>query len=373
MYIGIPKEIKQKECRVALTPYGVKTLTNHEHKVYVEKSCGAALCFFDEDYIRAGAVICDTPEEVYEKSDMIVKIHAPQVSEFHLLKKNQILFSSTDLSKNKELTVELLNKKITCVSYETIQKEDGSFPLIFQMSEIAGKVTVQLAAYLLQTNTKGSGVLLGGVTGVPGGRVLIIGAGTVGYNATRTAFGLGADVYVTDININKLRKIENTTGLNVKTFLLNEAVLEDVIKDTDAVICAIQMPDERLPIIVTEKMVKSMKKGSVIIDTTTDKGGVVETMDRITTIDNPYFEKYGIIHSSVDNIPNFVSKTSAVSITNAVMKYVLETAETGIINAIKEDKELSKGVTVFNGAITNQDVANALNKEYTELSGFVGF
>lgn len=372
MNIGIPKETKLKEFRVSVTPYGVRALAK-EYKVFVEKSCGETVGFFDEDYVQAGAVICESAEEVYEKSDMIVKVNAPLSSEYHLLKKNQILFASLNLADNKELTTELLNKKITSISYENIQKEDGTFPLMLPMSEIAGKMSVQLATDLLQTNNSGAGVLLGGVTGVPSGTVLIIGAGTVGFNAARAAFGLGADVYITDINIDKLRKIENTVGLNVKTFLLNEPMVEDIIKRADAVICAIHLQDKKLPIIITEQMVKSMKKGSVIIDTTMDKGGVVETMDRITTIDTPYFEKYGIIHSAVDNIPNFVSRTSTIAVTNALMKYLLKTAEIGVINAIKEDKELAKGVVTFNGAITNPDVAETLNKEYTELSGFIGF
>ena len=373
MIIGVPREIKSKENRVAITPYGVRHLVKNNHTVYVEKSAGANVGFTDDNYKAEGAIICDNAEDIYKKAEIIVKVQAPQSSEYKLLNKNQILFSSLHLDINRELTKELLNKKIISISYEAVQSEDGKLPLLIPMSEIAGKMSIQVASNLLQNNNNSSGILLSGVAGVPSGKVLIVGAGTAGYNAAKLACGIGADVYVTDIDIEKLREIEEKPNLNIKTFLLNEAMLLDITKEADVVICAVLARDKKLPIVITEEMVKGMRKGSVIIDISIDQGGVVETMDRITTIDNPTFEKYGVIHYSVENMPSCVARTATIAMTNASMRYLEKIAEVGIINAIKDDLSLARGVTTFNGKITNKKIASLLNLDYTEISGFIGF
>ena len=373
MIIGIPKEIKSKEDRVAITPQGVKILTNRGHKVIVEKSAGIGSGFEDEEYKHAGAMIANTPDDVYSLSEMIVKVKEPQPSEYKLLKKNQILFTFLHLAVEEALTNELLNKKITSIAYETIENDKGERPLLIPMSEIAGKMSIQIAANLLENRNNGAGILLGGIPGVPAGRVLIIGAGHVGINAAKIAVGMGANVSIADINTNALRRVDDIFGSKVKTYFAHESTIREVIKDADVVIGAVLIPGHKAPCIVTEDMVKSMHKGSVIVDVSIDQGGIVETMDRITTIDNPYFEKYGVLHYSVTNIPGSVARTSTIALTNETIKYLGEIAEYGIINSMKNNASLAKGINTYNGKLTNKGVADSLNIEYTELSSIIGF
>ncbi len=372
MIIGVPKEIKNMEDRVAITPFGVKELAV-SHRVIVQKSAGTGSGFSDEEYKNAGAMIAETADDVYSLSDMIVKVKEPQPAEYNLLRKNQILFTYLHLAVEEALTNILLEKKITAIAYETIQKENGELPLLVPMSEVAGKMSVQIAANLLENRNHGSGILLGGIPGVSPAKVLIIGAGNVGINAAKIAIGMGADVSIADIDLSKLRAADNIFGSRIKTYISNFSTLEKLVKNTDVLIGAVLIPGYRAPRIITENMVKSMKKGSVIVDVSIDQGGIVETIDRITTIENPYYEKYGIIHYSVANIPGSVARTSTVALTNETIKYIRKIADNGVINAVKQDKSLEKGLNTYQGKITNKGVAKALNLDYSELTSIIGF
>lgn len=373
MIIGVPKEIKIMEDRVAIAPHGVGLLCNDGHKVLIEKSAGSGSGFSDEEYIREGAIVIDSAKEVYAGADIIVKVKEPQPSEYQLLKKNQILMTYLHLAVEKALTKDLINKKITSIAYETIQTEDGKLPLLTPMSEVAGKMSVQIAANLLENRNNGAGILLGGIAGVPAGKVLIVGAGNVGISAAKIATGMGANVSIADIDINKLRYVDDFFGSKVKTYVSTKTNLKELVKDTDVLIGAVLIPGYKAPCIITEEMVKSMHKGSVIVDVSIDQGGIVETMDRITTLDNPTYEKYGVIHYSVANIPGSVARTATIALTNESIKYIREVATDGIVEALKRDKALAKGVNTFNGKLTNKGVAEALNLEFTELPSIIGF
>ncbi len=373
MIIGIPKEIKTKEDRVAITPQGVRALVKTLNKVIIQKSAGTGSGFTDEEYENEGAVIVNSAEEVYFDADIIVKVKEPQLSEYKLLKKNQIIFTYLHLAVERALTNELLDKKVTSIAYETIQTENGELPLLTPMSEVAGKMSVQIAANLLENRNNGAGILLGGIAGVPAGKVLIIGAGNVGINAAKIAVGMGANVSITDIDTQKLRLADNLFGSKIKTYISNEYMLKELTKDTDVLIGAVLIPGYKAPCIITEGMVKGMKKGSVIVDVSIDQGGIVETMDRITTHDNPYFEKYGVLHYSVANIPGSVAKTSTLALTNETVKYLENIVNKGLVEAIKTDTSLAKGINTYKGKLTNKGVAEALNMEYTELPSLIGF
>ncbi len=373
MIIGIPKEVKSKEDRVAITPQGVKLLVADGHKVIIEKDAGKGSGFTDEEYINEGAVILNSPENVYGDSEIILKVKEPQPSEYKLLQKKQIIFTFLHLAVEKALTKELVNKKITGVAYETIQTPDGVLPLLVPMSEVAGKMSVQIAANLLESRNKGAGILLGGIAGVPAGKVLIVGAGSVGLNAAKIAVGMGADVSIADINVNKLRQADNMFGSKIKTYISNEFNLHELAKQTDVLIGAVLIPGYKAPRIITEEMVKNMKRGSVIVDVSIDQGGIVETIDRITTHENPTFEKYGVIHYSVANIPGCVARTSTIALTNETIKYIRNIVNKGLIEAVKTDASLAKGVNTFKGKVTNKGVAESLNYEYTELPSLIGF
>ena len=373
MKIGIPKEIKVKEDRVAITPQGVSILAKQGHTLYIEKSAGVGSGFSDEEYKNAGAVIFNSAEEVYENAEIIVKVKEPQPSEYKLLKKNQILFTYLHLAVEKELTKELINRKVTSIAYETIQTKDGRLPLLVPMSEVAGKMSVQIAANLLENRNKGAGILLGGIAGVPAGKVVIIGACSVGINAAKIAVGMGANVSIVDVNTDKLRHVDDMFGSKIKTYVSNEYTLKELVKDADALICAVLIPGHKAPILITEEMVKSMRKGSVIVDVSIDQGGIVETIDRITTIDNPSFEKYGVVHYSVANIPGSVARTSTIALTNETIKYLSAIVNNGLIEAIKADFSLAAGINTFNGQLTNKGVAEALDMEFTELPSIIGF
>lgn len=373
MIIGVPKEIKNNENRVALTPAGVSPLVKNSHTVYVQKDAGVNSGFSDEQYIEQGALILNTIEEVYSKSDIIVKVKEPQPSEYSLLKKGQTLFTYLHIAVDKELTEVLLEKEVTGIAYETIQTEDGQLPLLTPMSEVAGKMSVQIAANILEKHNGGSGTLLGGVAGVAPGKVVIVGGGIVGVSAAKIAVGMGADVSILDINLNRLREIENIFGSRIKTYMSNSYNLENQVKKADVLVGAVLIPGKKAPHLITEKMVKSMQKGSVIVDVAIDQGGIVETMDRITTHDNPTFEKHGVLHYSVANIPGAVARTSTIALTNATLSYLLKLANNGIIQSIKSCPELYKGVNTFKGKLTNEAVAESLGFKYSELSMLIGF
>lgn len=373
MIIGIPKEIKPMEGRVAATPESVYYLVKNNNKVLIEKGAGINSGFEDIEYEKAGAIIIDTAQELYDKAEMIVKVKAPQPSEYNLLRKNQILFAFLHLAVEKSLAKELIKRKVTAIGYETIQREDKTLPLLVPMSEIAGKMSVHVAANLLEKRNNGRGILLSGVAGVAAAKILIIGAGNVGINAAKIATGFGCDVTVVDIDTDKLRYIDNLLGRRIKTYMSTPRLLEEEVKTADVVIGAVLNPGHKAPCLLTEEMVKSMKKGSVIIDASIDQGGIAETEDRITTLNEPAYEKYGVIHYCVENMPGSVPRTSTIALTNETIKYISKVTKQGIIEAIKSDKTLAIGVNTFSGNLTNKGVAEALDIEYRELPSLIGF
>ena len=373
MIIGVPKEIKPCEYRVGMTPDGVKSLLRFGHSVLVETNAGMGAGFTDEEYKTSGAVLVESANEVWDKADIIVKVKEPQPSEYPLLKKNQILFSYLHLATDARLTAELLDKKIISIAYETLQTDDGELPLLIPMSEIAGKMSVQIAASLLEKSKNGKGILLGGVPGVQRGRIVIIGAGHVGVNATKIAVGLGAEVSVLDINIHKLRRLEERFGTSINTYLATQDNIARLIKKADALIGAVLVPGAKTPCLISEEMVKSMPEGSVIIDLSANQGGMIETMDNLTTLDNPTFVKYGIIHYCVDNIASAVSRTATMALTNETRRYLEKIAQKGLIGAIKNDSAIGRGVNTYDGKLTNGAVSNSLDVEFTQLTELIGF
>lgn len=373
MIIGIPKEIKNWENRVSLTPSGAKTLIAKGHKVLVQTTAGEGSGFTDEEYKAVGAEIIPTIEEVYNKSEMIIKVKEPQESEYEFLKEGQLLFTYLHLAVEPKLTQALLKHKVNGVAYETIQLENGELPLLTPMSEIAGRMAVQIGATYLEKPHGGRGVLLGGVPGVMPADVVIIGGGVVGLNATKIAFGMGANVTVLDLNLNRLRYFDDIFHGKVKTLMSNGSNIELCTTYADLLIGAVLIPGAKAPHLVTEAMVKKMKKGSVIVDVAIDQGGIVETIDRVTTHENPVFEKHGVMHYSVANIPGAVARTSTIALTNATLPYALKLANQGFIKAIKSSQELAKGVNTCHGHLVSKPVAESLGLEHTELSMIVGF
>lgn len=364
MIIGVPKEIKNNENRVALTPAGVYELVNNNHNVIIEKSAGLGCGIEDKAYIEAGAVLADSHEEVFEKADMIVKVKEPLESEYKLFRENQTLFTYLHLAPNRELTEALVQSKVTGIAYETVQVENGSLPLLTPMSEIAGRMSTQIGANLLLKYNGGMGVLLGGATGVLPAEVLIIGGGVVGLNAAKMAVGLGARVTIVDINKQRLSYIDDVFMGRVSTIVYNQYAISELVKKADLLIGAVLITGARAPKLVTNDMVKTMKKGSVIVDVAIDQGGSIETIDRVTTHDNPCYEKYGVIHYSVANMPGAVAKTSTYALTGSTLPYIVSIANKGVERALMEDESLMKGLNTFRGHITYKAVADSINTPY---------
>lgn len=373
MIIGIPKEIKNWENRVSLTPAGAKVLIAKGHKVLVQSTAGIGSGFTDEEYSKIGATIIPTIEEVYKKSDMIIKVKEPQKSEYSLLKEGQLLFTYLHLAVEPELTKALLKHKVNGVAYETIQTTKGELPLLTPMSEIAGRMAVQIGATLLENPHGGRGVLLGGVPGVMPADVVIIGGGVVGLNAAKIAFGMGANVTILDLNLNRLRYFDDIFHGKIKTLMSNSSNIELCATYADLLIGAVLIPGAKAPSLVTEDIVKKMKKGSVIVDVAIDQGGIVETIDRVTTHENPVFEKHGVMHYSVANIPGAVARTSTIALTNATLPYALKLANEGFVKAVKSCEELAKGVNTCQGQLVSKPVADSLGLDHTELSQIIGF
>lgn len=373
MIIGIPKEIKNWENRVSLTPSGAKTLIDNGHSVLVQSTAGDGSGFPDEEYLSVGAKILPTIEDVYSKSEMIIKVKEPQESEYELLKEGQLLFTYLHLAVEPKLTKALLKRKVNGVAYETIQTAKGELPLLTPMSEIAGRMAVQIGASFLEKPHGGRGVLLGGVPGVMPADVVVIGGGVVGLNATKIAFGMGANVTVLDLNLNRLRYFDDIFHGKVKTLMSNSSNIELCASYADLLVGAVLIPGAKAPSLVTEAMVKKMKKGSVIVDVAIDQGGIFETIDRVTTHENPVYEKHGVMHYSVANIPGAVARTSTIALTNATLPYAVKLANQGFVKAVKSSEELAKGVNTCQGHLVSKPVADSLGLEHTELSMLIGF
>lgn len=360
MIIGVPKEIKNNENRVAVTPAGVHDFVQAGHQVIIEKSAGVGSGISDKEYIDAGAQVLETAAEVWE-ADMIYKVKEPLAAEYNLLKEGQILFTYLHLAREPELTKALMARKVIAIAYETIQLDDGSLPLLVPMSEVAGRMAVQIGAHFLEKTFGGKGILLSGVPGVLPAKVTIIGGGIVGTNAAKIALGMGADVIIVEKSDKRLRELDDLFGGHVKTLMSDTFNIRSSVRQADLLIGAVLIPGARAPHLVKKNMVKSMAPGSVIVDVSIDQGGSIETIDRVTTHSNPIFEKYGVIHYSVANIPGAVARTSTYALTNVTLGYALELANKGFRKAIQENPALRKGINVVNGRLTCKAVAQSLN------------
>lgn len=364
MIIGVPTEIKNNENRVALTPAGTYALAKAGHKVVIQSGAGNGSGICDEEYIQAGAQMLAGISDVYSEADLIVKVKEPLESEYELFKEGQSLFTYLHLAPNPSLTKALLRKKTAGIAYETVQLPDRSLPLLAPMSEVAGRMSVQVGANMLQKYNGGRGILLGGVPGVQPAEVLIIGGGVVGLNAAKMAVGLGARVTIMDINKSRLSCLDDIFSGRVSTLIYNEYNAAEAVKTADLLIGAVLVPGARAPKTVTVEMVKTMKKGTVIVDVAIDQGGSIETIDRVTTHDTPCYEKYGVIHYSVANMPGAVPRTSTFALTGVTLPYLLQLANKGVEKALLENKPLFAGLNTYDGQVVCKSVAESLSMEW---------
>jgi len=369
LIVGVPKEIMNNEYRIAVVPAGVRALIENGHKVLLERSAGEGSGMSDEEYLQVGAEIKQSAQAVFEEAEMIVKVKEPLPEEYNLLNEGQILFTYLHLAPALELTKALLAQKVIGIAYETVQLADGSLPLLVPMSEIAGKLSIQVGAYYLQRENGGSGVLLGGVPGVRAGNVVIIGGGTVGTNAAKVALGMGAFVTILDINIDRLRYLSDILGGKLTALASNTSNIEAAVADADLVVGAILIPGAKAKKLVTRDMIARMRTGSVIVDVAVDQGGCFETSVP-TTHDNPVFTVDGVIHYCVANIPAAVSRSSTFALTNATLPYILKLADLGCEKALRTDASLRKGLNVFKGKLVHKPVAESLGLQYTSLETF---
>lgn len=364
MIIGIPKEIKVHEYRVGATPSLVEKLANFGHRVLVQKNAGRKIGFTDENFMNAGAEIVSEPKEIYE-SDMVLKVKEPQPSEYPFLRKGQILFCFLHLASDPIQTEALLKKEVIGIAYETVIDERGTLPLLEPMSEIAGKIAIQVGATSLQINNGGKGILLGGVPGVLPAKVLIIGGGSSGTEAARVALGMGADVTILDTNLQRLRSLNFYFGDKLKTAYSTKLMIEKLLPEIDLVVGAVLIPGKKAPKLITDQMLDLMSPGSVLVDISIDQGGCFET-SKPTTHDMPTFIHKGIVHYCVTNMPGACSKTSTEALINASSNYVVKLANLGVKKALNEDSNLRMGLNVCLGKVTCKPVAIDLGYEYTD-------
>jgi len=366
MIIGVPKEIKVGEKRVGIVSSGVSAFVAHGHKVLIEKGAGLGSGISDEDYRRAGAKIMSSAKQVWEQADMIIKVKEPLENEIQMCRPGQILYTYLHLASNEALTHGLLKQQIIGVAYETIQLEDGSLPLLTPMSEVAGRLSVQVGARCLEATYGGIGILLGGVSGVKPAKVVILGAGVAGSNACVIAIGMGAHVTVIDINPARLRYMQDIMQGRLTTLMSNRANIVEEISQADLLIGSVLVPGAKAPRLVTKDMIKNMKPNSVIVDIAIDQGGCIET-SKPTTHDNPTYRVNDVIHYCVTNMPGAVPRTSTYALTNVTLGYGLMIADLGIDNSIAQDKALRKGVNLYKGKITYKAVAEAFNMNWEEI------
>ncbi|MGN7469505.1 alanine dehydrogenase [Brevibacillus sp. SAFN-007a] len=366
MIVGIPKEIKNNENRVAITPAGVAALVQNGHAVRIETGAGLGSGFTNEDYTAVGAEIVPTAADAWA-ADMVMKVKEPLPAEYGYFREGLVLFTYLHLAPEPELTRALIDKKVIAIAYETIQLDNGALPLLMPMSEVAGRMSVQIGAQFLEKPYGGKGVLLGGVPGVPKGEVVVIGGGIVGTNAAKMALGLGANVTIIDVNADRLRQLDDLFQGRVQTLMSNSFNIANAVKKADLLVGAVLIPGARAPRLVTEEMVKAMTPGSVIVDVAIDQGGSIETIDRITTHDNPTYEKHGVIHYAVANMPGAVARTSTLALTNVTVPYAVQLANKGYAQAIRDNRALAKGVNVIDGQVTYKAVADAHNLPYVSV------
>ncbi|WP_078394338.1 alanine dehydrogenase [Shouchella patagoniensis] len=362
MIIGIPREIKNNENRVAITPAGVVALTKAGHTILVEQNAGVGSSFEDTDYATAGATIIAEAKDVWAKSDMIMKVKEPLSSEYVYFREGLILFTYLHLAAEPELAQALVDSGVIAIAYETVEV-NRTLPLLTPMSEVAGRMASQIGAQFLEKLKGGKGILLSGVPGVKRGKVTVIGGGVVGTNAAKIAVGLGADVTLIDLSADRLRQIDDLFGNDIQTLMSNPLNIAEAVKDSDLVIGAVLIPGAKAPKLVTEEMIKSMSPGSVVVDVAIDQGGIIETVDKITTHDNPTYTKHGVVHYAVANMPGAVPRTSTLGLTNVTIPYAMQIANKGVQKALAENPALALGLNVANGDVTYSAVARDLGYE----------
>lgn len=365
MIIGVPKEIKNNENRVGLTPAGVLTLKQAGHEVWVEKDAGLGSGFSDAEYEEQGALIKPTAQEAWA-TDMVIKVKEPLESEYQFFRPGLLLFTYLHLAPAPELTQALIDGDVIAIGYETVV-DHGTLPLLNPMSEVAGRMATQLGAQFLTKIEGGAGILLGGVPGVKKGHVVIIGGGNVGVNAAQMAVGLGAKVTIVDINPTRLAELDAQFDGKVQTLMSNPLNIAQAVKDADLVIGAVLIPGARAPKLVTKEMIAQMRLGSVVIDVAVDQGGIIETADRVTTHDTPTYLVDGVLHYAVANMPGAVARTSTLALTNATLPYALELANKGADKALAESSALRTGLNIYRGKVTNKAVADSLGLKYSDL------
>ncbi len=371
MIVGILKEIKAEENRVSMTPAGVESMVRGGHEILVEKGAGEGSGFSDERYVQAGAAMVDRPKEIYERAGMVMHVKEPLSSEYGLIRKDQIVFTYLHLAAFEELTRVLIKSGSICIAYETIQKADGTLPLLTPMSEVAGRMAIQEGAKYLEMAQGGRGVLLGGVPGVEPGTVVVLGGGVVGANAARMACGLGAKVFVLDKNLDRLRHLSEIMPANCFPLMSNASTVRKLISEADVVVGAVLVAGAKAPMLVSRDMLKTMKKGSVLVDVAIDQGGCFET-SRATTHGDPVYAVDGVIHYCVANMPGAVAKTSTLALTNATIEYARQIADKGWKKAMLENEEIRKGANVVKGKVTCKGVADAFRLEYTPVGDVLG-
>lgn len=366
MIIGIPKEIKNNENRVGMTPAGVSSMIKSGHGVYVQANAGVNSGFNDVDYTDVGAKILPTIEDIYAKAEMIIKVKEPTEREYKLIRRGQILFTYFHFAANKSLTEAMIASGAVCIAYETVRTADNTLPLLVPMSEVAGRMSIQRGARFLEKIEQGTGVLLGGVPGVKPAKVLILGAGVVGFNAAKMAAGLGADVVITDVSLPRLRYLNDVLPQNIKTLYSTEHSIRAELPTTDLVIGSVLIPGDKAPRLITRDMLKLMQPGSVLVDVAIDQGGCFET-SHPTTHNDPVYIIDGIIHYAVANIPGAVPRTSTIALTNATMPYALSLANKGWQKACRDDASLRKGLNIVEGKIAYKAVAEVFELAYEPM------
>ncbi|WP_299094479.1 alanine dehydrogenase [uncultured Metabacillus sp.] len=365
MKIGIPAEIKNNENRVAMTPAGAFHLVSSGHEVYIEKNAGLGSGFTDEEYIEAGAKIVKTAQQAWAM-DMVMKVKEPLKEEYGYFREGLILFTYLHLAPEPELTVALIDHKVIAIAYETVQLANGSLPLLTPMSEVAGRMASQIGAQFLEKPKGGKGILLAGVPGTRRGKVTIIGGGVAGTNAAKIAVGLGAEVTILDVNPERLRQLDDIFGKDISTLMSNPLNIAESVSESDLVIGAVLIPGAKAPKLVSEEVVRSMTNGSVIVDIAIDQGGIFETTDKITTHDNPTYEKHGVLHYAVANMPGAVPRTSTFALTNVTVPYAVQIATKGYKKACLENEALLKGINTLNGYVTYEAVAEAHGLSFSD-------
>lgn len=366
MLIGVPKEIKTHENRVALLPGGVTKMIRNGHEVLVEKGAGKGSGFPDEEYEKAGAQIIDDVEKLWDKAEMIMKVKEPIEVEYDRMKEGQIIFTYFHFAASRELTEAVIDSKCIAIAYETVEKDDGSLPLLIPMSEVAGRMASQEGAKYLEKAQGGRGILLGGIPGVKPANVLVIGGGIVGVNAAKIAAGMGANTTIMDISMPRLRYLDDVMSRNVDTMFSSEANIKSMLPDVDMVIGAVLKPGAKAPHLITREMLGDMQKGAVLVDVAIDQGGCFET-SKPTTHDHPIYEVDGIVHYCVSNMPGAVPYTSTLGLTNVTLPYAVDIANKGWKKALENDEELKKGLNIVDGEIVYRDVADAFDMEFSDI------